>query len=435
MKTEKIKPVPMYILKKIQKADRLDFPKPSGLTRFYSYLTKNDGEIVSVTVAVKHYFKRFLYKQVAVKGLHSNQCFVKDVMYSYTGGYRVGWFDAGIAKYPKWFESDDWGYADDKYFNIFAPCINPEYLNNNRDFKYCALKLFDTGRVIDYLRIYEKFPQAEYLIKLGLKNYATSKTILKRIAKDKAFIKWLAKNRDELQSGDFYIPAVLNAYKTGRPISEQNLLFTLLSHTRSGRYSHYKNRFCGDWNQLLLYILKHKIDVPLYFDYYDACVFLNLDMALDKNLYPRDFKRRHDIRADEYSTAVAILEEKSRKLLYDDFKKMASKYISLQYSNAESQFLMVIAKSPAELIREGLLLHHCVGRMGYDQKMIRGESLIFFVRNRLAPDTPLATVEYSLSKRAVLQCHADSNNPPNSEIISFVHDLWLPYANRMLNAV
>ena len=34
-----------------------------------------------------------------------------------------------------------------------------------------------------------------------------------------------------------------------------------------------------------------------------------------------------------------------------------------------------IAKSPAELVEEGNALSHCVGRMNYDQKMLREEGV------------------------------------------------------------
>ena len=54
MKPEKIKPIPKYIIKKIMKADKERHPTPIGIVRFYSYFTKNSGELVKMTVAVKH---------------------------------------------------------------------------------------------------------------------------------------------------------------------------------------------------------------------------------------------------------------------------------------------------------------------------------------------------------------------------------------------
>ena len=54
MLIEKIKPMPKYIEKLIKAKDKKLNPKPLGNTRYYAYLTKNDGELVKVTVAVYH---------------------------------------------------------------------------------------------------------------------------------------------------------------------------------------------------------------------------------------------------------------------------------------------------------------------------------------------------------------------------------------------
>ena len=53
MKIKKIKPIPKYILKKIKLYDDKMKSSQLGRNRFYSYLTKNNGELVKVTVAVK----------------------------------------------------------------------------------------------------------------------------------------------------------------------------------------------------------------------------------------------------------------------------------------------------------------------------------------------------------------------------------------------
>ena len=59
MKIKKIKPIPKYIEKMIYKRDVSDFPKQDGTLRYYCYLTKNDGELVKVTVAVKNRCKKW----------------------------------------------------------------------------------------------------------------------------------------------------------------------------------------------------------------------------------------------------------------------------------------------------------------------------------------------------------------------------------------
>ena len=95
----------------------------------------------------------------------------------------------------------------------------------------------------------------------------------------------------------------------------------------------------------------------------------------------------------------------------------------------------MIARSPQELVYEGDILHHCVGRMNYDSRVIREESLIFFVRNYNAPNTPFVTVEYSLKTKKVLQCYGDSDTKPSDSVLQFVNKKWLPYANRQLKKI
>ena len=159
-----------------------------------------------------------------------------------------------------------------------------------------------------------------------------------------------------------------------------------------------------------------------------------MDMTEEKNRYPHDFKRWHDIRADEYNSLKAKIDAEKRKALYEKFAAVASKYLGLEY-NKKSVYVAIIAQKPSDLIHEGETLHHCVGRMGYDQKFAREETLIFFIRTKEQPDTPLVTVEYSPTQKKVLQCYGDHDSKPTEEILDFVHKKWLPYANRQIKQI
>ena len=154
-------------------------------------------------------------------------------------------------------------------------------------------------------------------------------------------------------------------------------------------------------------------------------------MTQEKNLFPHDFQRWHDIRIDEYKTKKAMDEVEQKKALLDSFRKIAEKYLPLQYQK-NADYIAVIAMSPFDLVNEGEALHHCVGKMGYDQRMIREQSLIFFIRAKEAPDKPLVTVEYSPEKKRVVQCHGDNNSTPNEKILNFINKQWLPFANKQI---
>ena len=432
MKMEKIKPIPKKIESAIHRLDLKSYPKQDQHLRFYSYMSTNDKELVKITVAVKNYRKKWYCKQVIVHGVHSDKCFLRDIKFSHMGGYSVGWHDLGIQKEERWYEDGEWGWQYDQYFNPWAPVVNTTYITEHfPEYKYSAIDQYGNKDTLPYLRIYERYPQAEYLVKMGLSYFATCKSVLRLAGKDKAFRRWLFAHKSELSNA--YAQTVLEAYKTGRSIEEtQKRLETKKMFLRDSYNKPLKELFRGkELDRFFLYIAKQNTSYRIYLDYINACRYLGLDLSQEKNLFPHDFKRWHDIRIDEYHSKKMLEEMESKKALVADFKKIAEKYLALQYDK-QKDYIAIIAMSPFDLYREGDLLHHCVGKMGYDMKMIRGESLIFFIRAKDEPEKPLVTVEYSPSKKSVLQCYAEHNRMPDESIMKFVKKKWLPFANKQL---
>lgn len=460
MKIEKIKPTPKYILAKIKKLDESRNIKPCGQLRFYSYLTKNDGDLCRVTVAVKIYKKVWYCKQVAVHGLHSDTCFVHDMEYAYMGGYKVDFYSEGSRQFnaPAWYAKGKWYEAEDKYYNpTFAPIVNLDYLRKYPEFKYSAFDLYQGEDIIEYLRTYEKYPIAEMLVKLGLSRFALSKQILEKATKDKTFRKYLGRNRELLASDrgydkQFYVSTILTAYKENKPLEIVQELETLKKEIANPRFYALHGMFKGEADRLFAYIKKQNTNLTLYRDYVSACRELGLDMTKDKNRYPHDFMHAHDVaiddahalravRAEQARIARAIEEEQERKKreqeqihLAENFLAVASKYLPLQ-SLDNGAFVVYIAQSPAELVKEGEALHHCVGKLGYDKKFAKEQSLIFFVRSATDTETPLATIEYDPKRNKILQFYADHNHKPDQAVTDYVNNVWLPHANKALGKI
>ena len=430
---KQIRKIPKAMLERIKATDEKLVEKPNGNTRFYKYYTLYGKELAEVIVAVRNHYKKWYCKQVVVHGIHNKDVYLRDI--GQTMGFRkVGWFRDGITKYPKWYDYN-WGSNDDKYFYINAPIVNKEFILTLPQYKYSAIKLYDYNDIFKYLRLYEQYPQTELLVKSGLSQFATSKQILRQCEKDKQFCKWLYKNKDNLKRG-YYTSSILTAYKQNRSIEE---VFKFDSFKKlfdkEYNFGHLKEVFKNEKKQLLEYFVKQNIDGYCYQDYLEACEYLGLDMTLQKNRYPHNFKHWHDIRIDQYHTAKAIKDEQERKELYEKFKQVANKYMSLERNLTKDNYLCIIALSPQQLIYEGKQLNHCVGRMNYDQKFVREESLIFFIRNKSAPNTPFVTMEYSLKNKKVLQCYAEHDSKPSDSVLDFVNNKWLPYANRKLNKI
>ncbi len=440
IKKEFIKPIPKYIVKKILKADK-ERQYPTKLLRFYTYLTKMKGELVKITVALKNNRNgNLMMKQVAVHGVDSKIAIIRDIEYNYLGifAYRVGWFDEGY-KYSNgrpFYNDGKWYEVDDKYYNPFGKLVNEEYALTFKKYKYSAMQYANYYDPIEYLRLYTQYPQLEYMVKLGLYHLGKSKMILQQVGKDKNFIRWLLDNKQELNAKYFYTDVILRAYKTKKPLKElQRDKEITLKFCKDDIYKRVKQKLSPKFAKKAMYYIDEKhIGSCSYKDYFDACVYLKLDMTQEKNLFPHDFKKWHDIRIDQYHTQKALLDAEERKELYANFGVIAQKYMLLEHAK-RSAFVCIIAKSPADLMNESNILHHCVGRMNYDQKFVKEQSLIFFIRLKESPETPLVTVEYSLSDHKILQCRGEHNCLPNKDILHYVNKVWLPYANQQLKQI
>ena len=189
----------------------------------------------------------------------------------------------------------------------------------------------------------------------------------------------------------------------------------------------------GKLTQVVDYLYEQGINARLYADYIHACKELGIDLDERKNLFPKDFRRWHDIRIDEYRTKKAVEDEQKRKDFYDQFLSISTKYFNLEHHN--NSFAVIIAKTPAELAQEGEALHHCVGKMGYDQKFVREESLIFFLRCVADINSPFVTIEYSPKKKKILQCYGEHNTTPNTSVLDYLNNNWLPYAKKQLKKI
>ena len=82
------------------------------------------------------------------------------------------------------------------------------------------------------------------------------------------------------------------------------------------------------------------------------------------------------------------------------------------------------AVSHEELFREGETLNHCVGRMGYAEKMAKFQTAIFFIRKEKEPDVPYVTLELDLKRWEKIQCYGKGDTWPGKQVDSFVRK-WI----------
>jgi hypothetical protein len=165
----------------------------------------------------------------------------------------------------------------------------------------------------------------------------------------------------------------------------------------------------------------------MYYDYIVAVVDLGLDLNDSKNLTPIDFQRWHDIRIAELADKQAKENEKKLHLKNQGIKEVATRYRKLIM---DEEFYIYMPTSVKEFVDEGDALHHCVGRLGYADRMSRGDTLILFIRDPHNKNVPYVTMEYSPSNQRVEQIYGDHDSKPSQDVVDFVNVKWKPIADK-----
>lgn len=350
--------------------------------------------------------------------------------------YFTGYFGWKVVYKPETRSSSNWyGYTyysfREEDFGIWQyqsrVGVSYEILNLNilyeGKYKYCG---YQSGNLFEYLRAYEKDPQVEFFGKIGIK---PSKSLIAKCKKDKGFAHFLWQNKD-----DYFTPKAL-IYAYDNHLDCQTAQEIIFEKARSVHYAKDFNIYIRgkkvDKVKIYRYCNLNHIQPWNYRDYLKAIDYLGLDFTDSKNLYPKDFKRMHDLRANEYASKKAQENKKAAKELAENFKNKNNELRFLE--SQEGSYLILLPNTLKDLKHEGSKLHHCVGKMGYDVKVVKGTSIIAFVREKETPDKPFVTVEYDIKKGRVTQCYGDHDSRPAETVINFVND-WADNVRKELKA-
>lgn len=444
------KDIPKDILTKIKEKETSLFGLTLNRTRYYPYFELQGGKLAISTVAAR-YGKSYpgkkvptvYIKKVTVHVLGEKRCYCRDIMYRTMAGYTTDFevekeLDGAKVKYlVNYHEQPSYWWADATYFRLFRShvIVNPEFLTSIEEFKYCAWDgIMD---VLDYLEKYQANPRIEIVSKMLGNRLAMSDKIIKLAEKEKGFVAFLKKNKDELEHRA--IPVILTAYKNCWTLQEAQTDYDIMQEFKArsrGVSGELKTLYCTadrkEKEKILNFLKRNDVNYHHYNDYLTAIKELGLDMTDTKNLFPKDFKRWERIRLNQYATFKAEQDKKKKAELIKKIKDVANKYSKLACE--ESGFVLIIADSKASLIREGNALKHCVGKLDYDQKIANEQSLIFFLRREEEKDKPYVTIEYSLKEKKVRQCYAERNTKPTDDVMEFV-DAWQKKAKRRLRYI
>lgn len=159
--------------------------------------------------------------------------------------------------------------------------------------------------------------------------------------------------------------------------------------------------------------IKHDAD---YFDYIRWLEKMGYDMRNEFNLFPRNFRRAHDEMSKQYMKFKDKQAREDAKRFNRLLRKLRKETAEVEAMNLNIDGLFIrLPNKLEELKEEGESLHHCVGT--YMEKVEKGETMIFFIRQKAAPEEPYYTLEWH---GRVVQCRGFRNCEMTPEVKAFV---------------
>lgn len=382
--------------------------------RFWKYLVQDGNDMEVHTVACK--YRRdgtVAAKEVVRASVDEAFMYMKDVASYVIAGYIVDWSPEKMGQSKQWSYGGRWeseAYAPRCKWKINCEVINPEELLKHPRFRYCAWHP-GCGDILDYLKVYADNPRIELLAKAGLGRFGACGGFAKRLAADRRLAKFLMSHADEVKEFRYGCDVISRAFRDGCTLGEADLRIR------------YRRCFRG-------YGLPQEVDASKAVAYtrdlskYDYCRYLHnckrlgLDLRDTKTAFPRRFKARSQVVADQYAEIDRRAKADRAKKQDEQIAATANKFARLERRTAALR--ITIPRRTADLIREGKRLSNCLGDGHYAAKMARGETLICFVRRAESPNAAFVAVEWSPNQKRVLQCYAAKNGRPPEQVIRSV---------------
>lgn len=154
-------------------------------------------------------------------------------------------------------------------------------------------------------------------------------------------------------------------------------------------------------------------------DYLIDCETLNYDLNDSRVLFPTSLMKSH-----AYTSSLIKIEENEATEL--GILKAYEKYHTLcEFDNGK--YCVVMPQSSEEIIHEGKIQSHCVGK--YIERVADGEDIILFVRHSSDKDKPFYTMEIRpvMRKLDIVQCRGYKNEDISSKIRAEVDSFLLEY--------
>jgi len=271
----------------------------------------------------------------------------------------------------------------------------------------------------------KNYPQAEYLLKMGLPQLAAG-----HIDKDKrGFADVVGISRQylpilrETQANHREIGVLATYPRWVEPDTVRRLVSLNLDHEtittlmeivkdvplgRALRYLEKQKQLPGQRRLTFCHLIK------IYRDYIKMAKLLDADMRVKSLQTPPRLKERHDQLAQQASKKRCEKEDALMQKVIED----GLYWWARDFGNEE--FMVVYPQGKSDFVREGQCLNHCVGSVpSYFENHCKGTSMIFFIRRVNEPDKPFFTAEIDMVEHSIRQLYGFGDCSASREVRQF----------------
>lgn len=431
--------------------ERIKDGAPTRKTLRYNYIVrgkwtkdprKREVKVYHVAVRLNREYCPIV-KVVATYSPVTNQVRFRDMGYHGLCGWIVYWdrkdYDNKAIRawiYPraldKWEDhSCKWG---DGIKFPWHETINPQALEGTR-YQYCQYRDGLGTGLCDWLWLYREEPHIENLAKMGLYDFITP--FATKALKDKRVFRWVLEHADELKKR-CSVKAAIWAAKSGKSLADGNRHFELVESMKHAFGWHGRPdgiRF--DYERVAKLLKKWHVHVEDYGRYLCECKRAGLDLRNEGTLYPPT-KGGHDAfvartealeregdrierNARRREKRLHAKEERERQeRLANLAKERAPEIEAFQKSLDRTKTLrgcgykLVLAKTQAELLKEGKRMGNCVGCGTYGEGLVVGNTLILTMQGR--DEKARFCVEIDRKSWKVRQCYGRHNSAASDEV-------------------
>lgn len=336
-------------------------------------------------IRVKEVIREYLDGKMFIHG---------DLYFCGAAGYKVKWENGKYNGYYMPRNTDDNWYevSYEKRLGISAIDLFDAKAVQEIFSKYIPYFFYseDVGlNVIEYAIRYKEYNSVEMLAKAGFGFLAKDKRVLKLgKQKKKALIKWLNDPVNNEYAQQY--PESLN-YNIISQCIKHGINIDDWFHDRDmKRYQEVFESFgfkvtldyCDTvYKYLNSGRIVQNIGLRDYVDYLSMAKELGLDITAKNVAFPIDAARAHDqLKSRKSKTETRMINKKLK-----DIKNILQRY-SFSYKGLK----IVVPENRQDFIKWGKELHICVGSYGYDNKMCKGETIVFCIYQ---DDKPLECCE------------------------------------------